>query len=140
MALSRPDVPACFAERRDLGMDRRMGIYAIMLRTRLLAAGMAGLAAGLAVPASNAAAQQSETAVTCTNPVSGSAWQITIDYGKATVDANPARITQGAISWFDPKDSGNNSLDRRSGDLTTSIPSSTGGYFRYARCNLEPAR
>ena len=111
-----------------------------MLRGRLLAAVIAALAVGLAVSAANAEAQQGESAITCTNPVSGTAWQITIDYGKATVDANPARISQNAISWFDPKDSGNNNLDRKSGDLTTSIPSSTGGYFRYARCKLEPAR
>jgi len=117
-----------------------MAIYAIMFRDRLLAAGIAGLIAGLAVPALNATAQQGESAVTCTNPVSGTAWQIRIDYGKATVDANPARITQSAISWFDPKDSGNHTLDRKSGDLTTSIASSTGGYFRYARCNLETTR
>ena len=129
-----------FAQSRDLGMDRRMAIYASIVRHRLLAAGIAGLTAGLTVPALNADAQQSETAITCTNPVSGTAWQIRIDYGKATVDANPARITQGAISWFDPKDFGNYTLDRKSGDLTTSVASSTGGYFRRARCNLETTR
>ena len=117
-----------------------MAIYPIMSRNRLLGAGLAALAAGLAFPPLNGHAQQGESAVTCTNPVSGTAWQIRIDYGKATVDANPARITQSAISWFDPKDSGNHSLDRKSGDLTTSIASSTGGYFRYARCNLAPTR
>jgi hypothetical protein len=128
-------------------MDRRMAICAIMFRNRLLAAGMAALAAGmaalaagLAVPPINADAQQGESAITCTNPVSGTAWQIRIDYVKATVDANPARITQGAISWFDPKDSGHYSLDRASGDLTTSVASSTGGYFRHARCDLETPR
>ena len=117
-----------------------MTIYAIMFRSRLLVAGIAASAAVLAVPALNGHAQQGETALTCTNPVSGTAWQIRIDYGKATVDANPARITEGAISWFDPKDSGNYTLDRKSGELTTSIASSTGGYFRYARCNLAPTR
>ena len=117
-----------------------MAIYAIMFRHRLLAAGIAGLAVGLAVPALNGHAQQGESAITCTNPMSGTAWQIRIDYGNATVDANPARITEGAISWFDPKDSGNYTLDRKSGELTTSVASSTGGYFRHARCNLAPAR
>jgi hypothetical protein len=121
-------------------MDRGMAIYAIMFHNRFLAAGLAGLASSLAVPALNGHAQQRESAITCTNPVSGTAWQIRIDYGKATVDANPARITQGAISWFDPKDSGHYSLDRTSGDLTTSVASSTGGYFRHARCNLETPR
>ena len=116
-----------------------MAIYAIMFRNRLLAVGIAGLAAGLAVPI-NGEAQQSESAITCTNPVSGTAWQIRIDYGKATVDAYPARVTQGAVSWFDSKDGGNYTLDRKSGDLTASIASSTGGYFRHARCNLETSR
>jgi hypothetical protein len=107
---------------------------------RTLVAGIAGLAAGLAVPIAAAAAQGGETAITCTNPVSGASWQITIDYGKATVDTNPARISQGEISWFDPKDLGNYTLDRKSGDLTAGIASSTGGYFRRARCNPEKSR
>lgn len=76
-------------------------------------------------------------AITCTNPVSGTSWQITIDYGKATVDFQPARVSQAEISWFDPKDLSNNRLDRKTGNLTTSIASSTGGYFRPGRCNLE---
>ena len=106
-----------------------------MMLTRLLAATSA-VAVGMTAPAIGAEAPRGETAVTCTNPASGTAWQIRIDYGKATVDANPARITQGAISWFDPKDSGHYSLDRTSGDLTTSVASSTGGYFIYHRCKL----
>jgi hypothetical protein len=90
-----------------------------------------------AVMAGFAAAQQSATVVTCTNPVSGASWQITIDYRSATVDTNPAEITRSAISWFDPKDGGNYTLDLRSGDLTGIVASSTGGYFRRARCSLE---
>lgn len=109
----------------------------IMFRKRTLAAGIASLAAGLAVPTINGDAQEGETAITCTNPASGTSWQIMVDYGKATVDSNPAKITRAAISWFDPKDSGNYTLDRKSGDLTASVPSSTGGYFRHARCGLE---
>jgi hypothetical protein len=116
-------------------MDRRMALLdAIMLRSRALAAGMAGLAAVLAVTSGNGNAQESETALTCTNPVSGTSWQIMIDYRKPTVDANPAEITKTGISWFDPKDGGNYTLDRKSGALTGSVASSTGGYFRRARC------
>jgi len=74
-----------------------------MFRNRVLAAGIAGLAAGLAVPAINGNAQEGETAITCTNPVSGTSWQIVIDYRKPTVDSNPAKITPGGISWFDPR-------------------------------------
>jgi hypothetical protein len=63
-----------------------------------------------------------------------------IDYGKATVDSNPAEITRTVISWFDPKDRGNYRLDRESGDLRASVASSTGGYFRHGRCRLETTR
>jgi hypothetical protein len=111
-----------------------------VLRNRVLAAGIAGLAAGLAVPISSGATQQSETAITCTNPVSGTSWPIVIDYRGATVDANPAKITGAEISWFDPKDGGNYTLDRKSGDLTAIVASSTGGYFRRGRCSLEQSR
>ena len=115
-------------------------VDATMVRNRVLAAGIAGLAAGLAVPMINGDAQEGETAITCTNPVSGTSWQIMIDYRKATVDSNPAEIKRAEISWFDPKDGGNYTLDRKSGDLTASVASSTGGYFRHGRCGLEQSR
>jgi hypothetical protein len=108
-----------------------------MFHTRVLAAAVAGPAACLAVSTINCDAQESETAITCVNPVSGTSWQILIDYGKATVDSNPAEITRAGISWFDPKDGGNYTLDRKSGDLTASVASSTGGYFRHLRCRPE---
>jgi hypothetical protein len=111
-----------------------------MCHTRVLATVTAGLAAYLAVSTINCDAQESETAITCVNPVSGTSWQIVIDYGKATVDSNPAEITRAGISWFDPKDRGNYRLDRESGDLTASVASSTGGYFRHGRCRLEKTR
>jgi hypothetical protein len=121
-------------------MDRRMAILdAIMFRNRVLAAGIVGLA-GLALPAINGYAQESETALTCTNPVNGASWQIMIDYRKPTVDSNPAEINGAGISWFDPKDGSKNTLDRQSGDLTARVASSTGGYFRRARCALEKPR
>jgi hypothetical protein len=108
-----------------------------MCHTRVPAAVIAGLAAYLAASTINCDAQESETAITCVNPASGTSWQIVIDYGKATVDSNPAEITRAGISWFDPKDGGNYKLDRKSGDLTASVASSTGGYFRHGRCRLE---
>ena len=111
-----------------------------MLRNRVLAAGIASLAASFAVPAIDGDAQESETAITCTNPVSGTSWQIMIDYRKATVDSNPAEIKRAEISWFDPKDGGNYTLDRKSGGLTATVASSTGGYFRRGRCSLEQSR
>jgi len=111
-----------------------------MFHPRVLAAGIASLAACFAVSTTHCDAQGSETAITCVNPVSGTSWRIVIDYGKATVDSNPAEITRAGISWFDPKDGGNYKLDRKSGDLAASVASSTGGYFRHGRCLLEKPR
>jgi hypothetical protein len=70
----------------------------------------------------------------CTNPASGSSWQIKINFQAATVDSNPARISSSTISWHDPTDGGNYSLDRATGNLTVVIASSTGGYFIHDRC------
>ncbi len=117
-----------------------MAMDTTMFRNRIVAAGIAGLAMGLAAPMANADALQSVIAITCTNPASGTSWQIMVDYGKATVDSNPAKITRAEISWFDPRDSGNFTLDRKSGDLTASVASSTGGYFRHGRCRLGKSR
>ena len=125
----------------DWGMGRRIAKWKEPYSTRaLLRQGLAGLTACLAVWTINCDAQESETAITCVNPVSGTSWQVVIDYGKGTVDSNPAEITQTGISWFDPKDGGNYKLDRRSGDLTASVASSTGGYFRHGRCRPEKSR
>jgi hypothetical protein len=108
----------------------------MMLQQRALAAEIAGFAVGLVVLMIIGTAQAGETAITCTNPVSGTSWQIAIDFSKATVDSNRAKSTRDEISWFDPKDGGNYTLDRKSGDLTAIVASSTGGYFRHGRCNL----
>jgi hypothetical protein len=97
--------------------------------TRLLAA---VLAVGFSVPAIGG-----ETAVTCTNPASGANWQIRIDYDRKTVDSNPAYMSDAKISWRDAKDGGNYTLDRKSGDLTVIVASSTGGYFLNDHCRLE---
>jgi hypothetical protein len=102
---------------------------------RCIVAVTAGLAIGVTTWSSEA--QEKETAVTCTNSVSGASWQITIDYRNSTVDSHPAKITQTDISWFDGKDGGNYTLDLKSGNLTAIVASSTGGYFRRARCSLE---
>jgi hypothetical protein len=95
--------------------------------------------AGLLSPAVAFAAegQYGKAAVTCTNPASGVSWQINIDYDERTVDANPAQISDAKIWWHDAKDGGNYTLDRKSGDLTVIVASSTGGYFIYDRCRLQ---
>ena len=108
-----------------------------LVLTRSLVAGIGALTIGMAFPAINGEAQHGETAITCTNPVSGASWQIRIDYDRSTVDSNPARVTDSKISWHDATDGGNYTLDRKSGNLTVIVASSTGGYFLYDRCRLE---
>jgi hypothetical protein len=95
------------------------------------------LAVGNWIHATNAQAARAEGAITCTNPSSGATWHISVDYDRGTVDSNPARISDGEISWHDAKDNSNYTLDRKSGRLTVIVPSSTGGYFLYDRCKPE---
>ena len=109
----------------------------LVLLTRPLALAIAALAVGIAVPAISSEAQHGETAITCTNPVSGANWQIRIDYDRSTVDSNPARISDTEISWRDATDGWNYRLDRKSGNLTVILASATGGNFLYDRCKLE---
>ena len=87
-----------------------------------------------------AVAQQNVTAIICTNPANGVSWRVRIDYANDRVDTYQARITAGTISWFDPTDGGNYTLDRRTGALTGTVASSTGGYFRRGRCEPTPPK
>jgi hypothetical protein len=105
--------------------------------TWLLAAGFGLLVIGGAAPVMSAEAQRGETAITCTNPISGATWQIKIDYDRSTVDANPARFSDAQIWWKAAADGGNYTLDRKTGNLTVVMASSTGGSFLYDRCKLE---
>ena len=107
-----------------------------MIVTRL-AAGIGALAFALAAPATAAETAHGQTAITCTNVASGTSWQIKVDYDKGTVDSNPARISDAEISWHDPSDGGNYTLDRKSAKLTAIVASSTGGYSLFHRCKLE---
>ena len=111
-----------------------------MFQNRVSEVRIASVVAGLLVSTINGGAQGGTTAITCTNTTSGTSWQISIDFDKATVDSNRAEITGAKISWFDPTDGGNYTLDRTSGDLTAIVASSTGGYFRRGRCSLESSR
>jgi hypothetical protein len=95
------------------------------------AAGIGAVVLGMASPA-----MSGETAITCTNLASGASFQVRIDYDRSTVDTNPADISERKISWRDEK-RWNYTLDRKSGDLTIILASSTGGSFLYDRCKLE---
>jgi hypothetical protein len=102
-----------------------------------LVLGLGMLAAGISAPATANQVQRGETAITCTNLASGASWQVRIDYDRGTADSNPARINAAQISWHDTTDGGNYTLDRKSGELTVVVASSTGGYFLHHRCKLE---
>ncbi len=112
-----------------------------MFLTRFQALATAGLTtcvAATCLAAAPVGAQPEVNAppITCTNPASGATWQIGIDYDRATVDTNPARVSDAEISWRDAKDGWNYTLDRRSGELTVIVASSTGGYFLHDHCRL----
>jgi hypothetical protein len=96
----------------------------------------AALTLGIAVFAFGAAAAAEAISVTCTNPISGTSWEIAIDYNLKTVDSNPADIDEAEIWWRDAKDGWRYTLDRKSGALTVVLASSTGGSFLYDRCRL----
>ena len=95
------------------------------------------LAAGLAGWDAVAQPQGGHRVMICTNPASGASWQITVDFERRTVDSYAATISDSTVFWRDPRDQGNYTLDRRSGNLTVAIPSSTGGYFIHDQCKLE---
>jgi|SRR5579863_2807234 len=107
----------------------------ILFMARRLAAIVGAL--GAVSVAASAEAPRGETAITCTNPASGASWQIKIDYDRSTVDSNAARISDTEIAWRDAKDGWYYRLDRKSGNLTVTLASATGGNFLYDRCKLE---
>lgn len=95
------------------------------------------LGIGLAGSAAAAQTQTGARMITCTNPSSGASWQISVDLERRTVDSFAATISDSTIVWRDPRDLGNYTLDRKSGNLTVAVPSSTGGYFIHDQCKLE---
>jgi hypothetical protein len=92
----------------------------------------------IAVPAAvRAEPQGGAVAATCTNPYSGVTWQIKIDYERRTVDSNPAQIDGSTISWRDATNGWYYELDRKSGNLTVTVASATGGNFLHDQCKLD---
>ncbi len=71
----------------------------------------------------------------CRNTTSGATWRITIDLGRGTVDGHAATIAPDRIAWSDPADNRRYVLDRRSGALVVTTPSSTGGWVLLDRCD-----
>lgn len=105
-----------------------------LILIRRIALTMAGF---IAVPVIGAEAHSGEAAITCTNPYSGASFQVHVDYERSTVDSNPARIGAATISWQDDKSGRKYMLDRKSGNLTVTLASATGGNFLYDRCELD---
>ena len=99
-------------------------------------AAMLALSAALTGACVAEAAKAGATAVTCTNPASGASWQIIVDYDRATVDSNPATVSEAQIWWRDAKDGWRYTLDRKSGKLTVVLASATGGNFLFDKCRL----
>jgi hypothetical protein len=101
---------------------------------RLLFAATVMLAGALAAsPAVPAAALD----IRCVNAASGASWTVSVDDQKRTVDGAPATITADRINWRDPSSGGLYDLDRKSGALTFTNPSSTGGYMLFHRCEAK---
>ena len=97
--------------------------------------GFSALLIGISI--AHAQTPSDEVAVlTCTNPASGAQWQIRIDYGRRTVDSHPAKIGETEVYWHDARENTDYTLDRKSGNLTVVVPSSTGGYFIHDLCKL----
>jgi hypothetical protein len=107
---------------------------------RRLAAGITAIIAVASAPVVRGAAPEAATTLVCTNPASHVSWPIHIDFATGTVDANPARISAGRISWRDRTDGGHYTLDRKSGDLTVVLASSTGGYSLHDHCAPGPSK
>jgi len=79
-------------------------------------------------------AHADEIVLACTNPSSGTTWEMKVDLVKRTVDSYPADISDRSITWQDTRRGGIYEYDRISGNMTMRGPSSTGGYFLYYRC------
>ena len=102
-----------------------------------MAVAIGAWAAFMAASAMGETTPRGETAITCTNPASGVSWQVKIDYDKSMVDSNPAQIGASEISWRDASNGWYYALDRKSGDLTVTLASATGGNFLHDHCTLE---
>ena len=118
-------------------MSRKVLHLLALARALVVAIGLLVLGGAAALPVLGADGPRGAAAVTCTNPISGATFQIRIDYDQGTVDANPARFSDSQIAWKASADGGNYTLDRKTGNLTVVVASSTGGSFLYDRCKLD---
>jgi hypothetical protein len=116
---------------------RGSGLLWALVPVHLLGAAIS-FAIGVTLPVVvNAEPQHGKIAITCRNPYSGVLWQIKIDYDHRTVDSNPAEIDDSTISWRDAANGWYYALDRKSGKLTVTLTSATGGNFLHDQCRLD---
>ena len=111
------------------------GVLRPLVVIQLLATGMSTSVFGMSAPVVSDP-RHGEAAIACTNLSSGASFEIKINYDRSTVDTNPAQFSDRKISWRD-ENRWNYTLDRKSGNLTIILASSTGGSFLYDRCKLE---
>ena len=95
------------------------------------------LACIAAVPALSIEAPHGQRVITCRNTSSGTTWHIDVDYDHATVDSNPASISDRKIAWRDAHDGWRYSLDLKTGELSVVFASSMGGNTYFHRCQLD---
>jgi len=96
--------------------------------------GMIGVT--LTLTHAGAAASAVPAALHCTNTTNGATWEIPVDLAHGTVDAVPAEITDGTITWKDTT-LHYYEFDRRTGLLDMHVASSTGGFYLTDRCVLK---
>jgi hypothetical protein len=99
-----------------------------------LALAVATLAASLGAAGAQTG-RQSKVDFQCTNPKSGTMWDVNVDYDRSTANSFPAEITNSQIAWHDTSRGGYYYLDRVSGALTFKNATTTGGYTLHHTCS-----
>jgi len=97
---------------------------------------MAFLPIALIVAQLGAPAGSDPATLRCTNPFSGTTWDVAINRARRTADSFPADITEKTIKWHDVTRGWRYEFDRASGELTIVYASSLGGSFLRNNCHF----